>query len=293
MKEGIPVFKRENLLYFREEKEGYFTIISKMHPETRELIINSTAMKILELADGNRTINEIINEFQQKYNDVSKDIIKKDVLKTLSSFTRLGIVEWINENPFLFIYEEPINENYSMYIAQENDIRELENFLKVNLDNKKIENNFIIYKNPVILSGEYSELSLRQKLFSYNEEFFLLKNKNEIEGLLSISLPIFYNIYESVIKLIITPINFFKDLLRYSINYLPFLVIRDITKISVYESNYEILNNTLKDLLINEGFKKEGELKNELGFGKDLVIYSLYYSKDYINKINEQRKKFI
>lgn len=180
-----------------------------------------------------------------------------------------------------------------MYIAQENDIRELENFLKVNLDNKKIENNFIIYKNPVILSGEYSELSLRQKLFSYNEEFFLLKNKNEIEGLLSISLPIFYNIYESVIKLIITPINFFKDLLRYSINYLPFLVIRDITKISVYESNYEILNNTLKDLLINEGFKKEGELKNELGFGKDLVIYSLYYSKDYINKINEQRKKFI
>lgn len=293
MKEGIPVFKRENLLYFREEKEGYFTIISKMHPETRELIINSTAMKILELADGNKTINEIINEFQQKYNDVSKDIIKKDVLKTLSSFTRLGIVEWINENPFLFRYEEPINENYSMYIAQENDIRELENFLKVNLDNKKIENNFIIYKNPVILSGEYSELSLRQKLFSYNEEFFLLKNKNEIEGLLSISLPIFYNIYESVIKLIITPINFFKDLLRYSINYLPFLVIRDITKISVYESNYEILNNTLKDLLINEGFKKEGELKNELGFGKDLVIYSLYYSKDYINKINEQRKKFI
>lgn len=144
MKEGIPVFKRENLLYFREEKEGYFTIISKMHPETRELIINSTAMKILELADGNRTINEIINEFQQKYNDVSKDIIKKDVLKTLSSFTRLGIVEWINENPFLYKYEEPINENYSMHIAQEDDIREIESFIKSKLEIEKVKDNFKI-----------------------------------------------------------------------------------------------------------------------------------------------------
>lgn len=121
----------------------------------------------------------------------------------------------------------------------------------------------------------------------------MLKNKNEIEGLISISLPIFYNIYESVIKLIISPIKFFKDLLRYSINHFPFLVIRDITKISIYESNYEILNNTLKDLLINEGFKKEGELKNELGFGKDLIVYSFCYKEEIINKVNEQRKKFI
>lgn len=65
MKNKIPIFKRENLLYFREEKDGYFTIISKKHPETRELIINSTAFKILELADGNRTINEIINDFEE------------------------------------------------------------------------------------------------------------------------------------------------------------------------------------------------------------------------------------
>ncbi len=41
-------------------------------------IFNSTTMIILEFADGNRTISEIINELHNKFNDV---------LKTLSSFT--------------------------------------------------------------------------------------------------------------------------------------------------------------------------------------------------------------
>jgi hypothetical protein len=34
MKEAKPVFKKENLLYEREEKEGYWTITSRLHPET-------------------------------------------------------------------------------------------------------------------------------------------------------------------------------------------------------------------------------------------------------------------
>lgn len=33
MKEAKPVFKKENLLYEREEKEGYWTITSRVHPE--------------------------------------------------------------------------------------------------------------------------------------------------------------------------------------------------------------------------------------------------------------------
>lgn len=293
MKEGIPVFKRENLLYFREEKEDYFTIISKVHPETRELIINSTAMKILEFANGNRTISEIINELHNKFNDVSKDVIKRDVLKTLSSFTRLGIVEWINENPFLYKYEEPINEDYSLYIAQEDNIREIESFLKENLEDQKKVEKFIYYKNPIYIDGEYTELYLRQKLFSYSEEFFILKNKNKIEGLLTISLPIYFNMSHCIIKLIISPMNYLKDLLNYSYNYYPYLSVKDVTKLTIYEINITPLDNFLKEILINFGFNKEGELKYELGFEKDLIVYSLYYSENYISKVNEQRKKFI
>lgn len=42
-----PIFKRENLLYERQEKEGYWTIIPKFHPETQELVINlNTAFRL-------------------------------------------------------------------------------------------------------------------------------------------------------------------------------------------------------------------------------------------------------
>ncbi len=61
MREGTPIFKKENLMYEREEKDGYYTIISKLHPEIRELIINHTARKILELCNGEKTIQEILD----------------------------------------------------------------------------------------------------------------------------------------------------------------------------------------------------------------------------------------
>jgi len=44
---------------------------------------------------------------------------------------------------------------------------------------------------------------------------------------------------------------------------------------------------------LKEGFKKEAELKSELGLGKDLVIYSLSYTKEFIEKVEEERKKFL
>jgi hypothetical protein len=34
------------------------------------------------------------------------------------------------------------------------------------------------------------------------------------------------------------------------------------------------------------------DLKNELGFGKDLIIYSLCYSEEFIKKVKKQRGKF-
>ena len=52
MKEAKPVFKKENLLYEREEKEGYWTITSRVHPEARELIINPTPTNISAAANA-------------------------------------------------------------------------------------------------------------------------------------------------------------------------------------------------------------------------------------------------
>jgi hypothetical protein len=293
MKEAKPVFKKENLLYEREEKEGYWTITSRVHPEARELIINPTARNILELTDGSRTMNEIELDFINKYPEVPKEKIKTDIFRTLGSFTRLGIVEWVGDNPFLYKKEEPLTDGYSLSIAQEENLRNIESFIKSMEDPSKLQEGIVFYKNPLIIKGEYSELFLRQKLFAFSEEFFLLRKDSEIKGMISISLPVHPKEFGATLRLVICPEKFLKDLFKYSRDYLPYLVVRDVSKVEFYETASAVVNNAFKRFLLAEGFTKEAELKDELGFGKDLVIYSLSYTKEFIEKVKEQRKKFV
>ncbi|MGB9855966.1 MAG: PqqD family protein [Caldisericum exile] len=293
MKEAKLVFKKENLLYEREEKEGYWTITSRLHPETRELIINPTAREILELADGSRTINEMVSDFISRYRDVAKEKIKVDMFKTLSSFTRLGIVEWVGDNPFLYRYEEPLNDGYSLSVAQEDNLRDIERFIKSMEDLSKVQEGIVSYKNPLIMQGEYSELVLRQKLFAFSEEFFLLRKDSKTKGMISISSPVHPKEFGATVKLVICPEKFLNDLFKYSRDYLPYLAVRDISKIEFYETNIEPVDSFLSDFILKAGFRKEAELKDEIGFGKDLTIYSLNYGKDFLDRVKEQRKKFI
>jgi len=292
MTKARPIFKKENLLYERKEKEGYFTIISKIHPEARELIINRTAREILDLSNGKRSVEEIKDLLSSRYENIPKEKIIFDVSKTLSVFSRLGIVEWIGENPFLVKQKEPISDGHSLYIAQEDDLRKIEKFIQTAEKSFSGKENFIFYKNPTVTRGEYSELVLRQKLFAFSEEFFLLTKGPEIEGLLSISVPLYPGEFGAIIKLLICPKRYLPELFDYSKGYFPYLAIKDVTKLKFYESGAEPIKEPLKNFVLEKGFKKEGELKNELGFGKDLIIYSLYYSEEFIKKVKKQRGKF-
>lgn len=156
-----------------------------------------------------------------------------------------------------------------------------------------IQGGAIFYKNPLITQGEYSELVLRQKLFAFSEEFFLLRKDSEIKGMVSISLPVHPKEFGATLRLVICPEKFLNELFKYSRDYLPYLAVKNVSKIEFYETNTEPVSDTFKKFLLEEGFAKEGELKDELGFGKDLVIYSLSYTKEFIEKVEEQRKEFI
>jgi len=150
----------------------------------------------------------------------------------------------------------------------------------------------VFYKNPLIMQGEYSELVLRQKLFAFSEDFFMLRKDSEIKGLMSISLPVHPKEFWATLRLVICPEKFLKGLLKYSRDYLPYLAVRDVSKIGFYETNTASVNDSFKKFLLEGGFIKEAELKNKLGFEKDLMIYSLGYTQDFIKKVKEQRKKF-
>ncbi|MEW6482829.1 MAG: PqqD family protein [bacterium] len=144
MGKAYPIFKRENLLYEREEKDECWTIIPKFHPETRELVINKTARKVLELCDGNKTIEEIEKEMNNLYPKVSRDVIERDVNETIGKFSRLLIIEWKGENPFLYRRKEDISNGFSLSIAQEDDILRIKEFMQKLTKDKKKEGLFYI-----------------------------------------------------------------------------------------------------------------------------------------------------
>ena len=127
------------------------------------------------------------------------------------------------------------------------------------------------------MQGEYSELVLRQKLFAFSVDFFMLRKDSEIKGLMSISLPVHPKEFGATLRLVICPKKFLNDLFQYSRDYFPYLAVRDVSKIGFYEASSEPVS---KKFLLEKSFEK------------DLVIYSLPYTQDFIKKVKEQRKKF-
>lgn len=295
MARAIPVLKKENLAYSREEKEGYWTLIPKLHPETRELIVNFTAEEILELCDGKRSLKEIEEVMMNRYPSVQRAQIEIDVEKTIASFSRLGVIEWMDgDNPFLYRCKAPLGGDFWLAIGQEDDILRIENFIKyfqvlssAQFDSKEM----FRYKSPYVHEKEYEILALRQKLFAYIEEFFLLFHHQEIWGLLSVEIPLHSNSTVAMIKMIITPKEYFRELLRYAQDNFLMLVVRDTTKIRIIELLPEPLDLTMKEVLLSEGYKEEGILQDEFGFGRSGRILSRCYEPSFVEKINKLRLK--
>ncbi len=290
MQKGYPIFKNENLLYEREEKEGFWTITPKFYPEVKELVINRTAHMILELCDGKTSIEEIIDKMKEAFPLVESRQIQKDVYSTLEKFSRLLVVEWIGENPFLFKNESILANDEILMTAQEDDIIRIEKFINdsnIFIEDKK-QTELFLHRDPLICSlEEYSVVSLRAKLFHFIEEFFLLEKDREIRGLISISLPIQQYITAANIKLVITPKDRFIDLLRYAQDILPNISIKRITKIRISDTNLKRIDPELENILLNEGYKEEAILQHELGFNNHLRNFVKFYSPVFIKKTEQ------
>lgn len=296
MHESKPIFKRENLLYERKEKEGYWSFLSKLHPETRELIVNPTGMEILTLCDGVKTLQEIEDVMKNKYPNVDSKIIKMDVAKTIANFSRLGIIEWDGDNPFLFRKEEPISDKLFMRIGQEEDIIRMKEFIENSgiCGVREYNNSDILIKYicPFTHPSEYKEIPLRQKLFMYVSEFFLLVHKDEIQGIIEISAPALPNKTAALVKLLVLPGDLVSTLLRYSQDYYPMLSIaKEVTKITLLESLKNPLDLEFRKILTDEGYHEEGILVNEVGFGNDVRIMSRSYNQAFVKKISERRER--
>lgn len=291
--EEFPVFKKENLLYEREEKKGFITAIPKYHPETRELVINQTGRMILKLCDGKTTMEGIVEKMHNKFPQIEKEKISKDVMTILSQYSRLRIIEWMGGNPFLWRKETPLGDDYTAMIAQEDDLSLLKKFIDENLfQQEKINNKkeLFFYKSPFISYLDYHELSIRAKIFNFIEEFFLLFKKDKLYGIISISPPLPKQPFSiATINFVVVPLTLWKEFFKYAYDILPFISISRITKLIIYESSQKRIALEFKEALLKEGFEEEAILQDEIDFSENLKRFTKYYSKSLIEQAEKQK----
>lgn len=237
-----------------------------------------------------------MREMKEKFPTIPKGRIQNDVYNTIGRFSRLLIIEWIEENPFLYKRETILSPDLTLMIAQEDDILRIKKFIdgsNIFQDDvpREDKSDFLFYKSPFTTNLEYDEVSLRAKLFSFVENFFLLTKGKEMLGLIGISPPIVSPATAATIKIVATPKEFSCDLLRYAYDTLPFISIKKVTKIRIHKNTSERLDPEFEKTLLDEGYKEEGIMEHELGFSTHLISLVKYYSEAFIGKIEHQRAK--
>lgn len=253
-----PIFKKEYLEFYRLEKAGYITIISKKHPEIREIMINPIGNYILSQCNGENYIKDICKNLYNNYANIKYQKICDDVCNILFQYDKIGIISWKGDNPFMANYKRIIDENRIVINVNENQINELFEFIK------QEHNNMIEYCIPYKDKNSYDELKLRNDLFSYSEEYFFLKKNNKISGVISFIIPLENITTVSRIGIIICNKEDLKDILKYSMEILKDICIKELTKIVYIEKENELSINGITDIIKEVGYTKESYLVKEI-----------------------------
>lgn len=265
MNKGLkPRFCREQIGLLRKEKDGFYLVKPINHPETGDIIINSSSYNFLDRCNGENTIENILNEFLQMYKNVDIKILEEDFTNVLSRFSYLNLINWQeNQNPFVVNYEQKI-QGKIYKVAEDQDTQKVANFISDNLNNASLSS--IIRRD-----NAYSELAIRSKIFQKVEEFFYsCDEKNNIENLISIEMPHYENVVRANIMYVANEKNVF-ELLTFAINAMQDISIFPIKKV-VYVLN-EKLSSELSNLLEKANFYLEAKLENET---KDNKIHFLW-----------------
>ena len=162
---SIPVFEKEKLPYYRDEKDGNLSLIAPFSPLAEHLIINAASVEILELCNGTNNIKDIFNFIINKYESENFQEVKNDLNYSFMTFSSMGIITWKDGvDPFMIKYREIIDNELELVCASEIDLNEIVHFFR-NLDIKSDNNNYFFYVNPCKSKGSLTELEVRESLF--------------------------------------------------------------------------------------------------------------------------------
>ena len=78
-KKIIPKLLEQNIEYFREENDGYLTLVPSAEKGLKDEIFNPTVKYILASCDGKKSIDDIISEMSNMYPDVEREKINAKI----------------------------------------------------------------------------------------------------------------------------------------------------------------------------------------------------------------------
>jgi hypothetical protein len=268
-----PYFNKDKLSFIRKENNNYWLIQLLEFPELTELLINHISKEIFDLCDGKKEINEIISMMSDKYIKIDENVIRNDVGTMLSKFSKLGVIEWKDDNdPYIVVNQKLFENGYKIRFAVENDFKRIYEYIYQNKDN--------FYKFVDFYNQNYTDLAVRAKIFYRVEDYYLLLDpNNNIDCMIGIQKPDARNIYKDARVTFISNIR--------DVNKVVFLLsylkenIKDFSfpKPTKIKMVFECKNENLLKVLSLSNFKFESELSNEIDYDKSIFIYSLLLDK--------------
>lgn len=272
--EQVPVFRPENLMYSREEKEGYITIRPARHPETNEIVLNITAKQIMKLCDGHRNVGEIIRQIQQSFPGVVPERITRDVYTMLSNMTYLTVLDWTGPNPFHEPHLSDLGQGWSGRIASAEDAPALATFSR-----EAVPPLYQREANPTLPPSYFTQVSIEQALFARSDTYFVLEHEGQLHGVVSLHLPYPYGSRLGTVQLVAVardcPVR--EQFLQYTLDMVAVIATTPATGLRAYRHHGRDDQANLDSLLQTVGFAVETVLQDELGYGQDVDVlrYSL------------------
>lgn len=266
--------------FYREESNGKTLIIPEGLDQNFSVLLNKDSFYILQLCDSKRSIREIMNILNLKSNEFDelnlffKNLIKKQIIE---KFVEDTMYNGINFN---------IKEDYEVHRCGEGDLELILSIMNdFNLKDK--ENNSYYNEQKIVITNtnekiltknKLRRLHLRNNLFKFAEEFYILKRNNENLGIISFTNE--SNKYAKIYEL--NYINFsnkvdmkiLNNFLLESVNNLKNEICYNCEKIKFATSSN--VKKEVLDLIKSTEFIKVGILRNEFGKGNDKILFEKY-----------------
>lgn len=272
---AVPFWREAKMPFYREEEDGLWMVMPAKHP--RPHFLNTTAAFVLQRCDGKHDIFSLVFELSREYPSVPFSRLEMDTINCLYFLETLGFIHWDDE---AFLRDHNVGEmqkGIRFTVASERDFGRISAFVNryfEELKEKGNQNHLRLVTPTENAGGNYQDIAVRTRQFRLMESFFCLEREGELVGVSSIRIaamgfhlgsfvliaPGWSDTREEIMRELIQKTLFFlqnQGIFRIRLPLIPSTV-----------------DERIRNFLQGLGFSEEAILRDELGKGQDLALWS-------------------